>query len=176
MSNTPPKPLDDAHLIVMAKVGKPYGLKGYNTLKVYTEAPAALSKHANWFSRTNDTDWQPITFHHVRVHGQKLIAQLNQASTPDEATQLTGTLIGVLKTDLPALEAEHYYHHQLYALSVINVEGEVLGTLNHIWSNGAHDVFEVKGEKTRILPYIKSVVKSVDLKEKVMHVDWPYDF
>ncbi len=152
MPNPPPSSLCDTHVIVMAKVGKPYGLKGYSTLQVYTETLDALSKYANWFSRTNHTPWQPIIFHDARVHGQKLIAQLNQASTPDAAAKLTGTLIGVLKSDLPTLEAEQYYHHQLYGLSVINTQGEVLGTLNHIWSNGAHDVFEVKGKKTRILP------------------------
>ena len=42
---------------------------------------------------------------------------------------------------------------------------------------GANDVLVVKGERERLIPYVRDVVvKSVDLKQGVILVDWDPEF
>jgi ribosomal 30S subunit maturation factor RimM len=42
--------------------------------------------------------------------------------------------------------------------------------------NGAQDVMEVAGERTRLMPWIPSVVKRVDLQQRRIEVDWGADW
>ena len=174
-SNTNDDSLDQ--YVVMATIGKPHGLKGHNCLQTHSDQIDALLKYSQWWVRSpKEQDWSPIQFEDVCLHHKKLIARLNQTHTPESATQYTGQLIGIHKDQLPSLEEDDYYHYELIGLQVIHTDGTCLGTLTHIWSNGAHDVFEVKGSRTRIIPYIHSVIQSIDLTEKIIEVDWPHDF
>jgi len=48
-----------------------------------------------------------------------------------------------------------YYHADLVGLEVVNEQGEVLGSIKRLFTNGAQDVMEVSGEgKTRLLPWV----------------------
>ena len=43
-------------------------------------------------------------------------------------------------------------------------------------SNGAHDVMEVKGERTRLLPFVPVYVKKIDLQSRRIDVEWGADW
>jgi len=86
-------------------------------------------------------------------------------------------LVGILKSDLPQLENDNYYYHQLLGLTVYDTQNKNLGQITDIWSNGAHDVFEVKeNEKARVLPYTNKVIIKVCLESKSMKVDWKDEY
>ena len=44
------------------------------------------------------------------------------------------------------------------------------------YSNGAHDVIEVTGDGTRLIPWVSAVVKEVDLPKKRVRVEWQVDW
>jgi len=75
------------------------------------------------------------------------------------------------KKDLPDLEDEEYYHHELIGLEVRNENGAALGTLTEIIVTGANDVYVVtpkNGSKDILIPAIKSVIKKIDIESKQM--------
>ncbi|MFC0233143.1 ribosome maturation factor RimM [Vagococcus entomophilus] len=85
---------------------------------------------------------------------------------------------GVLKipeTDMGELEENTYYYHQIIGLTVVEKTGEVLGKIKEILSPGANDVWVVQRENAKdiYLPYIESVVLSVDLADKKVVVEIP---
>ena len=80
--------------------------------------------------------------------------------------------IAVERTDLPALEKNEYYWDDLIGLSVINTQGKSFGVVDHFFETSANDVIITKGTKTRYIPYIKQVIKSVDLEKKLIIVEW----
>jgi ribosomal 30S subunit maturation factor RimM len=43
-------------------------------------------------------------------------------------------------------------------------------------TNGPQDVMEVAGERTRLLPWVPTVVKQVDLEAKRIEVEWEADW
>ena len=55
-------------------------------------------------------------------------------------------------------------------------QGMALGEVKRWLFNGAQDVMEVEGEKTRLVPWIPAVVKAVDLENRKIHVDWGADW
>lgn len=165
---------DSNSIVVMATVGKTHGVRGLNRLNTHTERVDALQQYETIFIRLPKKDWQPVDLTDWQLHSKKLLVRINQSADPEQANRWVGSTIGVLKSDLPAL-SEGFYFHQLEGLTVINTHDKVLGKLTHIWSNGAHDVFEVKGEKTHTLPYIDHVIKQVDLQKQTLIVDWDHD-
>jgi 16S rRNA processing protein RimM len=62
----------------------------------------------------------------------------------------------------------------LVGCRVVTVKGETLGILRDVLPTGANDVFVVGEGKGEILvPALKSVVISIDLKKKQIDVDLP---
>ena len=166
----------DPDITVIAKVGKPYGLKGFNTLLLFTES-LDFKPNTEYFIQAHSPPWAPLICTDTAQHHHKLRVRFEGTHTPEAAAALTGALIGIRTATFPALPTGEYYHQQLIGLDVTHLKTEPLGKITHIWSNGAHDVFEVKSDThTRVLPYIDSVVMCIDLDQHTMDVNWPYDF
>lgn len=85
---------------------------------------------------------------------------------------------GILKVsmeDLSELEENEFYYHEIIGLTVVEADGTVIGKIKEILSPGANDVWVVqrKGQKDALIPYIESVVKHIDLANKVVTVEIP---
>jgi 16S rRNA processing protein RimM len=65
-------------------------------------------------------------------------------------------------------------------LEVVNEQGERLGVVERLFSNGAQDVMEVAGDgqkaRTRLMPWVPAVVKAVDLPGGRITVEWGVDW
>ena len=59
---------------------------------------------------------------------------------------------------------------------MVNEQGERLGVVKKLFTNGAQDVMEVAGDRTRLLPWVAVVVKEVDLLQKKILVQWGADW
>ena len=152
----------------MGRVAGPYGVRGW--LRV--EAPeAALADCSNWW--IGGTQYK---VEQTKPHSGALLAKLEGLSTPEAARKLKGEKVLVAREALPEPEAGHYYLADLVGLEVVNGQGEKLGVVKRWMHNGAQDVMEVAGEKTRLIPWIPTVVEKVDLQRKRIEVDWGVDW
>jgi 16S rRNA processing protein RimM len=77
---------------------------------------------------------------------------------------------------LPEPEAGHYYLADLVGLEVVNEQGVVLGAVKSWTFNGAQDVMEVAGDRARLIPWIPTVIRDVDLEGKQIRVEWGADW
>ncbi|MGM0167126.1 16S rRNA processing protein RimM [Enterococcus sp. AZ135] len=85
---------------------------------------------------------------------------------------------GILKISekqLGELDEHEYYYHEIIGLTVVDEEDKEIGKITEILSPGANDVWVVKrkGQKDALIPYIKSVVKDIDLTEGIVHAEIP---
>ena len=70
-----------------------------------------------------------------------------------------------------------YKRQDLIGLEVITTQGVRLGEVERMMETGANDVVVVSGERERLIPWIRdSVIKSVNLTESIITVDWDADF
>jgi len=112
----------------------------------------------------------------AKVHGATVVGKLAGIETREQALALKGRVVAVPREALPAPEEGRYYLADLVGLEVVNGQGEVLGVVTRTYSNGAHDVIEVAGDRTRLIPWVAAVVKEVDLSRRQVHVEWQADW
>jgi 16S rRNA processing protein RimM len=159
----------------MGRVAGSYGLRGWVKVAPGGGAHQGLADAKEWW--IGDKAYKVV----AKVHGATVVAQLSGIHTREEALALKGSKVSVRREALAAPGEGHYYHADLLGLEVLNEQGEVLGVVKRLFTNGAQDVMEVSGVgkeagKTRLLPWVAAVVKDVDLSEKKVHVEWGADW
>ena len=163
-------------LLVMGRLAAPYGVKGWLRVTSYTELPESLLDYSPWYLRRRD-DWEATEIVSGRAHGKGLVVQLKGCADRDDAAALTGTEIGIYRSQLPEADADEFYWSDLVGMQVITRDARTLGQLDHLFETGANDVMVVKGTQEYLVPYIEGqVVQSVDLEAGVITVDWDPDF
>jgi 16S rRNA processing protein RimM len=95
----------------------------------------------------------------------------------DQVIALLQADIAVRRAQLPPPAPGEYYWADLQGLRVVTVDDVELGTVSHLLATGANDVLVVKGERERLLPFVRDqVVVEVNLEQRLLRVDWDPDF
>ena len=158
----------------MGRVAGAYGVRGWLKLAPEGGVRQALAQASEW--------WIGSRAHRVveaKVHGSTVIGKAAGIETREQALALKGSVVSVRRESLPEPEAGHYYLVDLLGLTVVNEQGEALGVVKRLFSNGAQDVMELAqaaGGATRLLPWVPTVVKKVDLGARTIHVEWGADW
>ena len=159
----------DTDLIAIGRVVKPHGIDG--TLKVFpvTDFPQHFKSLKSVYLVREGI--QKTSVEGVRFHKGHVLLKLEQCQDRAEAEDWVGAEIAIDSKDLWPLEPGEYYQFQIEGLDVITEKGGSLGKVTGIFPTGSNDVYVVrKGDKEYLLPAIREVIKSIDLKRKVMIV------
>jgi 16S rRNA processing protein RimM len=152
----------------MGRVAGSYGVRGWIRVE---EAQAALPKCAKW-----TIGGKEYSVETSKEHSGTLLAKLAGVETREAALKLKGSRVHVAREALPQPDAGHYYLADLVGLEVVNERGLALGVVKRWMFNGAQDVMEVAGEKTRLIPWTAEVVREVDLDKRRIHIAWEVDW
>jgi 16S rRNA processing protein RimM len=155
----------------MGRVAGSYGVRGWVKVKPEGGALEGLATVKEWWIGA-----QPYRVGQAKVHGVTVLAQLEGIESREQALALKGSTVSVRREALPEPAEGHYYLADLVGLEVVNSRGEALGVVKQLFSNGAQDVMEVAGDRTRLLPWVSSVVKKVDLQNRQIDVEWEADW
>lgn len=155
----------------MGRVAGAYGVRGWLKLAPERGVKETLARAAEWW--LGDRAYRVLE---AKIHGATVLGRAAGVETREQALALKGSTVSVRREALPALEAGHYYLTDLVGLQVVNEKGEPLGVVKRLFSNGAQDVMEVEGAVTRLLPWVPSVVKRVDLADRRIDVEWGADW
>jgi 16S rRNA processing protein RimM len=155
----------------MGRVAGSYGVRGW--VKVAPEAGTkeGLAGAKEWWLGAD-----AFKVSAARVHGATVVGKLEGIETREQALGLKGRTVAVRREALPEPEEGRYYLTDLIGLEVVNGEGRALGVVTRTYSNGAQDVVEVSGDRTRLIPWVAAVVRNVDLLEKRIEVEWGADW
>jgi 16S rRNA processing protein RimM len=163
-------------MIVMGRVAAPYGVKGWVKVTPFTGTAEALTGFRRWWLG-GPGGWEETEVAEAARHGANVIAQLAGCSDREQAAKLRGREVAVPREELPAAAPDEYYWADLVGLEVVNAEGQVLGKVSSLFSNGAHDVMRVgEGKGERLVPFVPAVVRKVDLAAARIEVDWGLDW
>ena len=114
------------------------------------------------------------------MHGDHLVAKLAGCSDRDAAALLKGRVIAVPREAFAPAAAGEYYWADLIGLAVRNTEGQDFGVVTTMLETGANDVMVVRlgedAKSERLIPFITSVIKRVDVASSVIEVDWGLDY
>jgi 16S rRNA processing protein RimM len=160
--------LPERNLIALGRVAGSYGVRGW--IRV-AEASEALAGQASW-----NVGGAEYAVEETKPHSGALLAKLAGIEDREQARRLKGKTVSLPRERLPEPAQGTYYWSDLVGLEVVNVQGLVLGVVTEMFTNGAHDVAELAGDRKRLLPWVPAVVKKVDLVDRRIEVDWGADW
>jgi len=170
--------ISEAGLMEIGVVTRPHGILGEVRVQVPLEYAEALLAVADVYVEA-PVAREPAQKRRRRVQASRMhqdvwLLKLEDVDTRDAAETLRGAFISVQVEDLPDLDDEGYYIHELLGLRVVATDGLELGELVEVLMTGANDVYVVKGGGREVLlPAIPSVILQVDLDAGVMTVSVP---
>lgn len=162
----------ETNYIVVGKLGSTHGIQGWLKLYSFTEPAANVLTYKPWYLEETAHNWQLIKLEASRKHNKGMIIKFAGYDNPEQARLLTGKKIAVQRSQLPNLKKGEFYWSDLEGLTVINVDGTILGKVIYLLETGSNDVLVVKGDKEYAIPYLADVITNVDLANQVIHVTW----
>ena len=166
----------DSRLVTIGRVVGVYGVRGWIKVLSSTEPPEAILDYPVWQLR-NGSEWRAMTLAEGRRYGKGILVHLAACDDRDVARALIGADIAVRRSEMPDPGLDRFYWADLEGLTVRTLDGVELGVVDHLIETGANDVLVVRGERERLIPYVRgTVIVGVDLKQRVIQVDWDPEF
>mgnify|MGYP001545907039 CR=1 FL=1 len=155
--------------ILLGKIGKPVGLKGYFKITVNNKNRYDIRqfnrlfiKAGQGFEEKKILDRRPDKPEIVKIPG---------IETREQAETLKHQLVYFLREDILPHGTEAYFLDDLLGFE-IKSEGEIFGKVIHVDNYGSSDVVFVDNDKKEIvLPLIDGVLKEIDMDKKVLYFD-----
>jgi 16S rRNA processing protein RimM len=170
-------------MVIMGRIAAAQGIRGWVKIQPYTEYLDSLLDYQTWWIGPEQGPWREVTVQQCEVHNKTLAAQLPDCPDRSAAEKLKGLLIAVPRSSLPQQTGDEYYWSDLIGLAVVNETGVQLGTVTKLLETGANQVLSVtpvlseteKGGEI-LIPFVSTAIKQVDVKNKVIRVDWALDY
>ncbi len=170
--------MNDGRRVLLGRIVGVHGVRGEVKLESWTEPRLAIFGYSPWLLERPSGRFEEVTGARGHVQGKGVVAELPGIVERDAAAALIGVDIWVPRAALPALAPGAFYQTDLEGLQVVNVAGEPLGRVSHVFGNGAHDVLVTHDDAGRqhLIPWIRErYVKAVDLDARRITVDWSQD-
>lgn len=163
--------------IPVGKISGAFGVKGWVKVYSFTEPRANILEYSPLFL-SRQGEWVEIKVSGGHLQGKGLVMGIANVTDRDQVQPLIGAELAIKKDQLEPTEEDEFYWADLMGLSVENLDGDLLGQVDHLLETGANDVLVVKAKGTeRLIPFVMDeIVKLVDLDNKLIRVDWDKDF
>jgi 16S rRNA processing protein RimM len=166
-------------MVVLGRLGAPWGIKGWIKVDSYTDPPGAILDYPVWSLAKADGGWEPVRVAAGRPHGtgRLVVAEIEGVASPEDTRRYVGRDVAVPRSALPAPKAGEYYWEDLVGCRVATLEGVGLGVISHFLEYPAGPVMVVRdGARERWVPLAPRHLKHVDLGERRVTVDWDPEF
>ncbi|WP_211303696.1 ribosome maturation factor RimM [Pseudosporangium ferrugineum] len=182
-------------MLVVGQIGKPHGIRGEVLVTVRTDEPEARFVAGSVFTTEVPRDRrvntgpataaapgvpyrvpEKLTLESLRWHQGRIIAQFDGVPDRNVAEALRGVLLQVDSADVPLPDDPDEFHdHQLIGLTVVDLGGAELGTVDRIDHAAASDLIVLRKAQggTALIPFVGSIVPTVDLAAGRVVVDPP---
>lgn len=167
---------EDVTWLKVGNISGVFGIKGWLKIYANTDKKENILAYKPWYVERNNVR-QAIKLKAGKPHGKTVIALFDGIDDRNEAETWIGCDIYIRSDQLPKLRKDEFYWSDLIGLKVVSTQGDDYGVIDRMLETGANDVIVAKGERERLIPYLTGdIVKSVDLEEGQMIVDWEVDF
>jgi 16S rRNA processing protein RimM len=168
----------DTH-IQLGTIQGVFGIKGWLKVFSFCRPKEQILDYQTWELRAS-ANTAVYELQEGKPHGNGIIVKFLNIDDRNQAEELIGAEIWVVKTELPTLAQDEYYWFQLEGLNVLSMNGNQLGKVKRMMETGANDVMIVKDDTDKqeiLIPYIREqVIKQVDLERNTIVVDWQKDY
>jgi 16S rRNA processing protein RimM len=158
--------------VCVGAIGGAFGVRGEVRLKSFCAVPEDIASYGPLYAEDGRR-------FEVKLTGQTangLSARLSGVTTKEAADALRGLALYAPREALPSLPDDEFYHADLIGLEVFDTGGTLLGRVKAVLNHGAGDILELHlpgAAGTRLLPFTKAAVPTVDLAARRIVADPP---
>lgn len=149
-----------AEYLLLGKITAAHGLRGEVKVFLHSGQPENIRsyKELTLIDKTGELHG-PLTVLKSRSQGKSAIVQFASVTSRSHAERIEGKGVLLAKRDLPAVSEDEYYWHQYLGKAVVDLTGKILGTVDHIFANGAQDVLVITtAEREILIPVTKEII------------------
>jgi 16S rRNA processing protein RimM len=164
--------------LVVARVGRPQGLRGEVSVEVRTDDPAGRFVVGATF-RTNPESAGPLTLSSVRDQSGRLILGFEGCTDRTAAEGVRGVLLVVDSEESTPSGDEEWYDHQLIGLRARTPGGRDLGVVRRLEHLPAQDLLVIRPTTPApdggdvLVPFVRALVPEVDVDAGHLVIDPP---
>jgi len=153
--------------INIGKIINVVGLKG--EVKVYSYSNSK-ERYENLKSIYVESDKYEIE--KVRFNKEIVVLKFLNINDRTSAEELKGKDLFINESELAKLPDDEYYVRDMIGITVIEADGNILGTLKDVIQNKAQDLYEVEmaDGKTALIPAVEEFILDIDIENKQMVV------
>ena len=168
---------DPTRRILIGRIHGAFGVRGELKLESFTDPQSNLVRYQPWLLRDPQGREREVTGAKARPGGRGLVGTIPGIEDRDAAEALHGAELYVLRSALPPPRDGEFYWIDLEGMKVANLEGIEFGSVSHVFSNGANDVLVVRGDRERMIPWLRpDYVRELDFESGRILVDWDAEF
>ncbi len=159
-------------LFVIGKILTTFGILGEVKVAPLTDIPERFHDLSSCLVGKKGVSPVRFMIEKVRYHRSVILIKFKGYDDIENAKPLRGSFLYVTEDELVVLPKDKYYVHQLIGLTVLTINGDIIGKISDILKTGANDVYVVTGETGEVLiPVIEQVVKKIDLDKGKVIID-----
>jgi 16S rRNA processing protein RimM len=146
--------------VLLGKIAKAHGLRGEVKIFSFSGQPENFHGYKEIvLVNTSGKLLVPLAVENVRIQGKTAIAKLASVNSRERAEEIEGMGVLLAKNLLPETAEDEYYWYQYEGKAVLDLNGQTIGRVESLFSNGAQDVLVVKSGKEEILiPVTKNII------------------
>lgn len=184
--------------VLVARIGRPHGLRGEVTVQVHTDAPEERLRVGARLD-TQPSDAGPLVIDSVRVHQERYLIGFVGVLDRNGAEHLRNTKLYIGGHDEPAtvrgpVDADRdglhtdsaadaadgspeagFYEDDLIGMQVVASSGDLVGTVSGLHTRPAQDLLEISrpGGPPVLVPFVAALVPEVDTARRRIVIDPP---
>jgi 16S rRNA processing protein RimM len=155
-------------------------VRGWLRVQSFTDPPQRLFEWRSWQLQApadaKGGATREVKLLEARPQGNGWIARLEGVEERNAASRLTGQMILVEKEMLGPAGGREHYRDDLIGFEAKNLEGALLGVVDHFVDTPGNAVMVIKGGREHWVPVTGQHLRSIDKDARAVVVDWPEDF
>ncbi|MBE3557328.1 MAG: 16S rRNA processing protein RimM [Firmicutes bacterium] len=151
----------------VGKLGRAFGLRGEIRLFPNTDFPERFQAGARFRAVRSDQTEAMVELDSVRMHQGNYLVRIKGVETPEAAAVWVNATLYVPEEALYPLQEGRYYIYQILGSRVESTEGEPLGQVVDVRTDGAQDLWTVRDAQGRdhLVPVVDAFIRNVDLSQ-----------
>lgn len=155
--------------LLIGRIGKPHGLRGECKVIPETDDPGRFTLLKEVLVGATAESARLFGIAGVRMQhsgrGVTVLLRLHGVTSKEEAAALSRSGVFARSVDLPPLEEDEFFLHDVVGLSVLTEHGEAIGVVRDVWEMPASNVYVVArpGRRDALIPAVPAFIKRVDI-------------
>ena len=144
----------DNHIIV-GKILTTHGIKGWLAIGSFTSNPEDIFKYN--LKVVIDNKFKQLTVTEYNLMPKKIIMKLEDIDSIESCKEYMNLDLYTLTDELPEVESNEYYWHDLIGCAVFDENNALLGVADSLFTSGDTDILVVKNDNSQkeiLIPFL----------------------